>query len=394
MSEQNLNLENTDTRLASNGMKVLIATGLYPPEIGGPATYALLLEDELPKKGVAVVIIPFGWVRHYPKIIRHIVYAYKLWQESKDADIIYALDPISVGIPALLISRLRRKKFIIRLGGDYAWEQGRGRFGLTETLDEYLTGSTKRPLMVKVFAALQSYVTKRATKIVAPSEYLKSVIIQWGVKPENIVVIYSALYPLSVEGTKEELHEQLSFTSPTIVSAGRLVPWKGFAVLIEVVAKLKEKYPEITLVITGDGEEQDTLMAKAEAEDVTPQVRFVGRLSKDALGASIKGADVFVLNTAYEGLSHQLLEVMDLGTPIVTTTAGGNPELITNDVSGILVPFNDAQALQAAIVRILEHPETSSRMVQSARARSRDFSQVTMLETLVSFLNTIHEQST
>ncbi len=375
-------------------MKVLIATGLYPPEIGGPATYALLLEDELPKKGVAVSIVPFGWVRHYPKIIRHIVYAYKLWQESKDADIIYALDPISVGIPALFIAKLRRKKFIIRLGGDYAWEQGRGRFGLTETLDEYLTGDTRRPLMVKVLAALQSYVTKRATKVIAPSDYLKSVIIKWGVMPANIVVIYSALYPLSVEGTKEELHDQLSFTHPTIVSAGRLVPWKGFVVLIEVVARLKEKYPDITLVIAGDGEEHDTLIAKAEAEDVATNLRLVGRISKDALGASIKGADVFVLNTAYEGLSHQLIEVMDLGTPIVTTTAGGNPELITNDVSGILVPFNDVQALQAAIIRILEHPETSSRMVQSARARSREFSQTAMIETLHNTLKTINEQST
>ena len=375
-------------------MKVLIATGLYPPEIGGPATYALLLEDELPKKGVTVTIVPFGWVRHYPKIIRHIVYAYKLWQESKDSDIIYALDPISVGIPALFVAKLRRKKFLIRLGGDYAWEQGRGRFGLTETLDEYLTGNTRRPLMVKVLAALQSYVTKRATKVIAPSEYLKSVIIKWGVMPANIVVIYSALYPLSVEGTKEELHDQLSFTHPTIVSAGRLVPWKGFVVLIEVVAKLKEKYPDITLVIAGDGEEHDTLVAKAEAEDVTTNLRLVGRISKDALGASIKGADVFVLNTAYEGLSHQLIEVMDLGTPIVTTTAGGNPELITNDVSGILVPFNDVQALQAAIIRILEHPETSSRMVQSARARSREFSQAAMIETLHNTLKTINEQST
>ena len=375
-------------------MKVLIATGLYPPEIGGPATYALLLEDELPKKGVTVTIVPFGWVRHYPKIIRHIVYAYKLWQESKDSDIIYALDPISVGIPALFVAKLRRKKFLIRLGGDYAWEQGRGRFGLTETLDEYLTGNTRRPLMVKVLAALQSYVTKRATKVIAPSEYLKSVIIRWGVMPANIVVIYSALYPLSVEGTKEELHDQLSFTYPTIISAGRLVPWKGFEVLIEVVALLKEKYPGITLVIAGDGEEHDTLVAKAEAEDVATNLRLVGRISKDALGASIKGADVFVLNTAYEGLSHQLIEVMDLGTPIVTTTAGGNPELITNDVSGILVPFNDAQALQAAIIRIIEHPETSSRMVQSARARSREFSQAAMIETLHNTLKTINEQST
>lgn len=367
-------------------MNVAIATGLYPPEIGGPATYALLLEDELPKRGIAVTIVPFGWVRQYPKIIRHFVYAYKLWQESKQADCIYALDPISVGVPALLVSWLRRKPFLIRLGGDYAWEQGRVRFGLTQTLDEYIQKKTRRPIAVSMLAAIQSFVTKRAKVVIAPSKYLKSIIEQWGVKAGSIEVIYSALYPIEVEGTKEEIRSQLSYTHPTIISAGRLVPWKGFEALIRVVAGLKETYPDITLVIAGDGEDEVMLKETAKNLGVEAEVRFVGRVSKEALGASIKGADVFVLNTAYEGLSHQLIEVMDLGTPVVTTTAGGNVELITDTINGFLVPFNDEAALKDAMRRVLDYPETRSRIIQSARGRAKDFSQEHMLEHLVTLL--------
>lgn len=373
-------------------MKVLIATGLYPPEIGGPATYALLLEEELPKRGFEIVVIPFGWVRHYPKIIRHFVYMYKLWRESKRADVVYALDPISVGLPALVIAKLTRLPFLIRLGGDYAWEQGVGRFGIKETLDEYLTKKTSRPLIVRLLAGVQSFVTKRAYRVVAPSEYLKSVIETWGVKSQNIIVIHSALYPLMVEGTKEELKKQLSFPTPTIISAGRLVPWKGFAALIEVVANMKEKYPAISLVIAGDGEELSTLQAKVKELSLEKNVRFVGRISKEALGASIKAADVFVLNTAYEGLSHQLIEVMDLGTPIITTTAGGNPELITDGVNGILVPFDDKEAIIDGLTRLLEYPETRSRIVQSARGRSKDFAQTVMLEKIEALLNNIYDK--
>lgn len=373
-------------------MKVLLATGLYPPDIGGPATYARLLEDHLPARDISIITVPFGWVRRYPKVIRHIVYAYKLWQESKQADVIYALDSISVGIPALFVSKLRRKPFLIRLGGDYAWEQGRVRFGLTETLDEYLTKKTPRPLMVRILAGLQSFVVSRALRVVAPSQYLKGVIAAWGVKPENIIVIHSALYPLEVEGTREEVRSQLSYTFPTLVSAGRMVPWKGFSALLRVTATLKQEYPDITLVIAGDGEDMETLKHEAETLNITPSVRFVGRISKDALGASIKGADVFVLNTAYEGLSHQLIEVMDLGTPVVTTTAGGNIELITDNVSGFLVEFNNESALVGAIKKVLEYPETRTRIIQTARARSKDFSEEVMLEQIEALLKKIYER--
>jgi glycosyltransferase involved in cell wall biosynthesis len=370
-------------------MKILVATGLYAPDIGGPATYALMLEDELPKQGIAVSIVPFGWVRHYPKIIRHFVYAFKLWREAKGFDCIYALDPISVGLPALFVSRLLRKPFLIRLGGDYAWEQGRNRFGINVTLDEYLANTTNRPVPVRILAALQAYVTKRAVRVIAPSQYLKSVITKWGVPAEKVTVIYSALVPLEVSGTRDELRTQFQYTEPTIVSAGRLVPWKGFVALLHVIASLKETHPEVTLIIAGDGPQEAELKTVAAKLGLSKTVRFVGRVSKDALGASIKAADVFVLNTAYEGLSHQLIEVMDLGTPVVTTPAGGNVELITDTVDGLLVSFNDEAALLSAIRRILEYPDTRTRMVQSARVRAKSFSHDKMLTELVAVLNDV-----
>ncbi len=373
-------------------MKILIATGLYPPDIGGPATYALLLEEELPKRGFEIVVVPFNCVRHYPKVVRHFVYMYKLWCESKRADVVYALDPISVGLPSLIVAKLIRRTFLLRLGGDYAWEQGVSRFGIKESLDEYLTKKSPRPLMVRLLVAVQSVVTKRAYRVVAPSEYLKSVIETWGVKKEKVVVIHSALYPLTVEGTKDELKKQLLFTTPTIISAGRLVPWKGFATLIEVIATMKDTHPDISLIVAGDGEELLHLQTKAKEHGVENNVRFVGRVSKKVLGASIKAADVFVLNTAYEGLSHQLIEVMDLGTPIITTTAGGNTELITNGVNGILVSFNDKEAIIDGLNRLLEYPETRSRIVQSARGRSKDFSQTIMLEEIEVLLRNIHDK--
>ena len=374
-------------------MKITLAAGLYPPEMGGPATYAAMLESELPDRGITINTVPFGWVRHYPKIIRYCVYAWKLWQASKDTNVIYALDPISVGLPALLISRLRRQPFVIRLGGDYAWEQGRVRFGVTDMLDDFLENKKDWPLPVKVLAWLQSFVVSRANRVVAPSKYLKGVIQKWGVQPDKIQVIYSALYPLEVTGLRDDLRVQLNYTNPTIVSVGRLVPWKGFRILIEVVAELRKDYPEISLVIVGDGNDKAVLEAQVAKNDLHSCVRFTGRLSKAALGATIRAADVFVLNTAYEGLAHQLIEVMDIGTPIVTTKAGGNPELITDGVNGFLVEYNNKLELKEAIARVLNHPESRERMTQSARLRSKEFNKSVVVTDIEAVLKELYAQS-
>lgn len=369
-------------------VKVLLATGLYPPEIGGPATYAQMLETELPNHGFELIVIPYGKVRHLNKFIRHMTYASHLFKASKKADLIYALDPVSVGFPAWFVSLVTRKPFMVRLGGDYAWEQGQQRFGVTLQLDAYTKDRKKVPLPVKVLASVQTFVIKRATKVVVPSEYLKGVVLTWGVNEEKIAVIYSALFPLLVEESKADLRGQLSFKEFTISSVGRLVPWKGFAALLEVVKQLNEEGNKVALVIAGDGPYEETLKEKVKDLGLQDKVRMVGRLSKDALGATIKASDCFVLNTGYEGLSHQILEVMDLGVPVVTTKIGGNPELITDGVSGLLVEFDSAEEIKSAIVRVMDNEALRNRLIQNARARTKDFAKEKVVAELAELLKT------
>jgi glycosyltransferase involved in cell wall biosynthesis len=370
-------------------MKIVLAIGLYPPEIGGPALYAQMLEAELPSRDIQVVTAPLGWVRHYPVIIRHFVYAWKLWKMSRKADIIYALDPVGVGLPAVLVAKLSRKPLLVRLSGDYAWEQGRLRFGVRQTLDVYTKNRAVAPWRVRLLARLQTYVLQQAVSVVVPSKYLQSIVTQWGIALDKIEVVYSALYPLEVNGTRDVLRSQLDYPYPTLVSAARLVPWKGFQALIKVLEKLQKQYPDISLVIIGEGEQRRALESQVAKSGLSEHVRFTGRISKEALGAAIRAADVFVLNSAYEGLSHQLIEVMDLGVPIVTTKSGGNPELITNGVNGYLIDFNDTAQLQEAVSRVLNHPESRERMTQSARLRSKDFQKHNVVEDMASLLKQI-----
>src|SRR5690348_850641 len=115
-------------------MKVLIATGIYPPEIGGPATYAALLNTELPKRGIETDVLPFREVRQYPKLLRHIIYLLKILKRARSADLIFSQDPVSTGLPAVFAGKILGKKVVLRIAGDYTWEQSAQRFGVSDTI--------------------------------------------------------------------------------------------------------------------------------------------------------------------------------------------------------------------------------------------------------------------
>src|SRR3989338_1641940 len=123
-------------------MKLVIATPLYPPEIGGPATYSRLLEEGLPMKGIEVELVKFSEVRHLQKLIRHYVYYRRVLKAARGADAVLALDPVSVGLPAMWAAKRAKKPFVVKIVGDYAWEQGRQRFGVEAELDDFVQTET------------------------------------------------------------------------------------------------------------------------------------------------------------------------------------------------------------------------------------------------------------
>ncbi len=367
-------------------MHILIATGIYPPEIGGPATYAALLERELPAQGFTVTVLPFSTVRGYPKIVRHCLYFFKVLQVSREVTVIYALDPVSVGLPAALAARLRRKPFMIRLGGDYAWEQFRLRYDSTVTLEEFWTQGVSLPFFISLLRKVQSFVTRQAEVVISPSNYLKSVIVQWGISPTKITVINSVYNPVGIEEQNLVVANKEDARFPVITTAGRLVPWKGFVGVLEAVAILKKTFPDVRLIIAGEGEQRDVLKSVAANLGISKSVEFTGKLTQPVLSQRIISSDVFILNTQYEGLSHQLIEVMNLGVPIVTTSVGGNPELITHNKNGLLVSYNNVEEMVAALTLLITDRERSQSFVRNAKETVKNFSQEKMLQSLVGLL--------
>ena len=368
-------------------MKVTIATPLYPPEIGGPATYAKTLETELPKLGVEVHVVAFSRAKYFPKYFRHIVYAVHLFRATQGADIVLALDPVSVGLPAALVSLIRGKKMILKVVGDYAWEQGQQRFGVKVNLDEFVKMPlTKFLAQVGFLRMIQKFVANRASRIIVPSKYLKSVVVAWGIPEEKITIVYNAFAGIDTMPVRREVRATLGISGRILISAGRLVPWKGFLALINVVIKLRTKYPDLKLFIAGGGPDEVMLKQCIEANNLVNVVVMLGSIERSLLMQYIRAADCFVLNTGYEGLSHQLLEVLAVGTPIVTTAVGGNVELVHHDVTGLLVSYNDEVALQSAISKILDDENRADILASQGKAFVSEFTVERMVRETVKLL--------
>lgn len=343
------------------GMRLLVATGLYPPEIGGPATHTRLLEQHLPARGFSVEVFAFKTVRHLPRGIRHLKYAWGLYRRARGADVLFSQDTVNVGVFAVAAARLTRIPLVIRVPGDYAWEQGTQRLGIREPIDEFQT-RTYGLHPVTLLRKIQGWSVRRADLVVTPSEYFRRLVVGWGAPEQRVRAIYNgiALGPVEAPPKKER----------QMISVGRLVPWKGFAGLI----RLMDQLPEWRLVIVGDGPERERLEKLAVEEGVAERVRFTGQLPREEMMAELAASAVFVLNTRFESFSFQTVEAMHVGTPVVLARVGSLPELVEDGQEGFLVEPDDTESILAAVRRLDTDLELRGRMVDAARRKAGQFS--------------------
>ena len=378
----------------TNSKNILICAGIYPPDGGGPATYSKLLFDELPKWGAGADVLNFGKVRHLPKIIRHIAYFFKALKMGKKADIIFAQDPVSVGFPAMLAAKILRKKFILKVVGDYAWEQFQQKSEIRnpksetnpkfKTLEKFQT--EKFDIKTELRRKIQKYVAKNAHKIIVPSQYLKKIVLRWGIDEDKIKVIYNAFEAPALGKTKEELRKKLGLSGTVLISAGRLVPWKGFDKLIEIMPEIIKEISDAKLYIIGSGPERKALELKVKSLKLQDKVILTNQLAhKDTL-EYLKAGDVFVLNTGYEGFSHFLLEAMAMEIPIITTNVGGNPELIEDGKNGILAEYNNVEELKKKIIELIKNKTLKKELTENAKQKVAEFGAGKMLEETIKIL--------
>jgi glycosyltransferase involved in cell wall biosynthesis len=152
-----------------------------------------------------------------------------------------------------------------------------------------------------------------------------------------------------------------------IGTISRLVWKRGHEELLEAAAIVTREEPSVKLAVVGDGPLRPSLEARAAALGLNGGVRFLGAVPHAA--GLLPHFDVFVLSSVWEGMSNSLLEAMAAGRPVVATRVGGNPEVVVDGETGLLVPPRDAPALAEAMLRLLRDRELARRFGDAAKRR-------------------------
>lgn len=172
---------------------------------------------------------------------------------------------------------------------------------------------------------------------------------------------------------------QIAEDAVIIGTAGRLVPVKGHAILLEAMRILRASKHNVMLVLVGNGPLRSELEANAKRLGLEKAVIFAGH--QDRVYDFINMIDIFVLPSLHEGIPMVLLEALALKRPVVATKVGGIPEVIAHDLSGKLMHAGDADELAAALKELIENPDTAAALgLEGRRQVEREFSATIMAE--------------
>ncbi|MCC6443327.1 MAG: glycosyltransferase family 4 protein [Armatimonadetes bacterium] len=363
-------------------MNILMISGIFPPDIGGPATYVPLMAQALAERGHQVKVLtttepeklatkhlyPFPVIRmnrRIPLKKRFFSYASEIIRQSRSVDIIYAN---GILLETALINKFLGKPLVIKIVGDEAWERSSRRGWTRDSFENFQNTPQRWP--VPILKNIRSWYIKQADRIIVPSQYLKRFVVNWGFPDEKCTVIYNAvgrkeMSELEPAGEKEA--EAQSSNLFRLITVGRLIALRNVNLILEAIARL----PNTSLTIVGDGPCRGEWEEMAVRLNVGNRVTFAGALPVADVHTLLRKHDLFVLASSHEGLPHSVLEAMQCGLPVLTTRVGGTPELVQDNVNGLLVPSDDATALWEALRKMVADEKLRQRLVDGGRETIR-----------------------
>ncbi|MCB5364837.1 glycosyltransferase family 4 protein [Pusillimonas sp. CC-YST705] len=243
-----------------------------------------------------------------------------------------------------------------------------GRFDVLNThsrRDALLAGLAGRlagtPLIVRTRhlakrpRSLLSY-TRIPHCVVTPSEFVRQSLIERGVAPNKVAVVYPVV-SLQIPEQDSTLRAELGLDEQAVIvgCVAAMRPRKGHATLFQAMQPLLRERPNVHLVFIGDGEPVfQQLQQSIEQAGLQQQVHLLGR--RGDVPNLLKGLDVFALATEQEASGTVFVEAAMAGLPVVGTRVDGVPEMLSENVTGLLVPVGDAQVLMQALRKLLDDP--------------------------------------
>lgn len=208
---------------------------------------------------------------------------------------------------------------------------------------------------------------------IAASDAIRLMLVADGVPEDRTVTVHEGIdVDHVIAAPAVNVHEAfwLPHQAPVVGNVAALVPHKGQRYLVEAAHLVVQEVPDARFIILGEGELREPLEHLVKERHLEKHVLLPG-FRTDVLGC-LKGVDLFAMSSVTEGLGTSLLDAMACARPIVATRAGGIPEIVEDEVNGLLVPPRDHGALARAIVRVLKDVELRRRLGEAGFARVRE----------------------
>ena len=320
-------------------MRVLVTVGIFPPDIGGPATFvpkiAKYFQDEL---NYEIEILTLSdnknsninddfsvkrIDRNLPIIYRWLKTIFTIYKLGKNKDLIFVN---GLGTEATIANIFLNKKIIRKIVGDPVWERAYSKAKISESFDEFQVKNYG--FSISLQKKVRSFSIKKSDIVVTPSQHLKNFIQNLGFK-NKIEIINNGVF-IPEENTNIFTNDQINIT---IVS--RLVSHKNIEKIIRAISDLNN--PLIYLNIIGDGPELNQLQKISLESNNKDNIIFHGKLNRDDINHIFLKSDIYVQASNYEGLPHSLLEAMSYGIPVLCTPVGECKEILGNEDRGYIL---------------------------------------------------------
>jgi glycosyltransferase involved in cell wall biosynthesis len=175
----------------------------------------------------------------------------------------------------------------------------------------------------------------------------------------------------AIPGNPEWLKQKFDLPQDSIIctAVGRLVPVKGYDVLVSAMQKVASQAPQLFCLIVGEGEAKEDLTAQIRQTGLEGRVRLLGYYDRENAMSILKSSDIFVMPSRYEGTPIALLEAAALARPILASDTGGIPELVQHGDHAFLVPPGDPSALAQGLLKLALDREYAGILGQNAQQR-------------------------
>ena len=327
-------------------MNILITVGIFPPDIGGPASFVpkiakhlinmdnkvkiicladeenLLLEDELDVLRIRrSTYLPIRWFKTISLIIKH----------GRKSDILFVN---GLGVEAAIANLYLRKKIVRKIVGDPVWERFYNKKRTSETFDDFQ--NLKHNLNVRIQKLIRNWSISSSEVVITPSDHLKEFINRTNPKTE-VLKINNGIEITEFKRSKTPLHEF------NILINSRLVVQKNIHLVIEAMGSIKNL--DINLKIIGEGGEFERLENIITDLKIQNRVKMIGKVENNLISEFLKTSNLFIQASDYEGLPHSILEAINYEVPILSTEVGGCKDLLDNGDRGFIIslPQNKQQ---------------------------------------------------